>query len=74
MNFVRSKLNTNVQAKRVGEQIIQIFKNRKYESFKFKLSYDEQEVLKLRLLSLLYNFKNLILKVFRKIFKILVLK
>ena len=74
MNFVRSKLNTNVQAKRVGEQIIQIFKNRKYESFKFKLSYDEQEVLKLRLLSLLYNFKNLILKVFRKIFKILILK
>ena len=71
MNFVRSRLNTNVQAKKVGEQIIQIFENRNYESFKFKLSYDEHEVFKLRLLSLLDNFKNFILKVFRKIFKIL---
>ena len=71
MNFVRSKLNTNVQAKKVGEQIIQIFENRKYESFKLKLSYDDHEVFKLRLLSLLDNFKNFILKVFRKIFKIL---
>ena len=70
MKFARTKLNTSVQAKKIGNDIIKIFKYRKNKNLKFKYDCTKLEIFKLNLLSLSYNFKILIFKILGKILKL----
>ncbi len=67
MSYARSKFNTSLQAKKIGNKIIQIFTNRKLKNFQSKLNYNNFEVFQLKLSSKINTINIIIFKILRKI-------